>query len=317
MNKIKGKILSILPALVLMAPLVAGVVTSSGSTYAVSGSTTIDVLVDNGDFSAVFTSPKDGAHMAFADGTALVNYANAHGLKVTMTAPDGTVTTLFENHNLAESIGSVGFPYNLNGGYGDYTFTITGEDAFGEPEVGQEITITYSSVWYEVTGETDENGDPIVEVHFDPDVVGGVCIQVYPDSPNTDPNEGLLNPPYCVLGDDFESLPGYEDGNVKITVPISKDPYNLPPGDYEIGLSTYDKSQPPKLIEDGLGAVGGGGFTYSPTGELPPDVGDTGFLSIGGISVAHSDLVASAICMVIIAAGVYLYHRASSSRIRL
>ena len=293
MSRVKKKILGIMGLLAVAAMTITATIIPV-ATYANSSRVNVTIQVDRDEFDATFATLTGGTVLVEATGTTRVDYVNATDLVVEMTDPLGVTSTIFNTFS-GPADGNVYVNYDFStGGYGDYTFSIYGEDLNNVSQVGQTVTVSYHSAYFDIEDDPN-NDDPVVNVTFGPEVCG-VSFQLYSTAPSADPNEGLLDPPYSLIGTpDFTSLPGFASGYVTITIPLSE--YGIPTGNYRIVMTTYDCSPNNDVIEDDLESQNGG-FTFVRKDgggeELPPEVPDTGVIKIGGLTISHSDLMVSA-----------------------
>jgi len=309
MSRVKKRVWGIVGLLAVAAmTITAAIMPTVGVYAAASADLLIQIEVESieEDFGASFTNPTDGANLTHATGTGRIHYNNAKSIRVNITGPGGyNVDIDIDLEGVTD--GYVDFTYLLDE-YGDYVFTITGTDLDDGPAFGQSITVHYHSGNFDIENSGNKGENPRLTVNFGPEVCG-VGFQLYSLDPADDPDLPLLDPAFTILDPEFKELPGFATGTVTISIPLIEE-YDLPAGVYRIVMTTYDCDG--SVIEDGLEANDGAYFIFNPDGGYvppEPDVPDTGLFTIGGISIARSDLIITGICVALALIIVYFFLR--------
>ena len=239
------------------------------SVTAASGSTsaTVTVMVENPNQVTVnITSPLDGSSFINNNFSAFYTYSNVASFTTTLS--EQTTGIIHTNtFSPAQASGNGTYNYTIPS-YGKYTFTIrgTGNQSFDEDS----ISFEFVPVEVEEVTKTEE-GDPVVEVNYDPAEVCYVLVQAY-KKPGLTP---VFEPPLSV------TLSSIDDKIINI--PFSE--HNAESGDYQIEIESYACADHTPIYEPLIVP-----FTY--TAPEVPDVPKTGAL-LEKLNISKTDYLIS------------------------
>lgn len=182
-------------------------------------------------------------------------------------------------------------------GYGHYILTATSASPIG-PSLGDSIEFDYVPVQLVQTGSAANTNNPIVDVIYDD---GVAMVELMPVDKNGNP---LFDEPIVVEIEPDENG-DYKAGSQTLTLPFTEGGFAT--GDYNILVTAYSADVTPGEIDPETGEQGEDIIGYivisSPRTLYPvsyvqppaPDVPDTGRLTNGGLNIAKSDYVITAV----------------------
>lgn len=261
----------------------------------------INVTVMEPGVHVTILNPQDGSTLTSntLEVDLLLNHVNGASQYLILKKADGT-TQRYDLPNIPAGVsGSYKQTFDLAtaaGGFGDYEYHISATSVDGQI-VEDSVSFRYRAVDASYDGETNEKGDPVVDIVVN-DNVYTVQVQLYDEDGNpiyVDAN-GKETP--LILGkDDFDITTG------KLSIALPFEEYNLKPGTYTAVIVAFDKDG--KWLSMNTIII-----KYAPK---TPEVPGTGSMLMDNLNISRLDyLLTGLIAFGMVAAfAVYLIYRKS------
>ena len=272
MKKHKKRILGLvgLFGVIGMTAFAINLPTPSAIAASGSASATITVMVENPNQVIVdILSPLDGSTLINNNLSVFYNHANVNSFTATLNEEvSGIINS--DIFAPASPTGSGTYDYVLPN-YGKYTFTLSGTGDEGLDE--DSISFEFIPLDVEDVSKTEE-GDPVIEVDYDPIEVCYIMVQAY-TKPSFTP---LFEPPLSV------TLSSLDDNTINI--PFLE--HEAKSGEYQIEIQSYSCSDSDPIYEPLIIP-----FTYTePEAPDVPDVPKTGAL-LEKLNISKTDYLIS------------------------